>query len=305
MLPRIVLTPGDPTGIGPEIAAKACTQSLLERADITILGDAPAIRGAFHRWATIDYLPTLIDTSAGTSEFDVAPEATAIRMAVEGCLSRKFDALVTGPINKTRLMKKGFPYPGHTQYLAALTNSSQPVMSFVSQNLRVSLVTDHVPLQTVSHHLSVENILQTIVTAHETLRERYQIPEPQIAVCGLNPHAGESGRLGSEEISIIGPAIKKATERGICASGPHAADSIFSAALNGKYDLVVALYHDQGLIPIKLLGLGSSVHVTFGLPIVRTSVDHGTAYDIAGEGIANAAGMIGAIDEAIRQVSQP
>lgn len=224
---------------------------------------------------------------------------SAIRVAVEGCLEGIFDAVVTGPIAKDRLLERGFPYPGHTEYLGYLCGVPHPVMAFVSPQLRVALVSTHIPLRSVPDYCTRERILHTIQVCHHTLVHLYGLTSPRIAVCGLNPHAGERGHLGQEELSTVEPAVLAAREQGIEVSGPSPADSLFAQVMNGSADLVVALYHDQGLIPVKILGLGHAVHLTFGLPILRTSVDHGVARDIVGRGIANPIGLKMALQEAI------
>ena len=315
MIHRIALTPGDPEGIGPEIAAKVCSNpAILARAEIILLGDRHAIRSAFETHGDSRFLVDLstigeslrpgtcglFDPYDEEDNVDPAPEIAAIRSAVAGCQNGMFKAMVTGPIDKAKLMALGFPYPGHTNFLSALTGAPRPVMTFISQGLRVSLVTDHVPLKDVPTVVTREAILQTIQIAQADLIRWYGMENPRIAVCGLNPHAGELGRLGSEDQDVVAPAIYDAQALGILASGPHPSDTVFAKARAGDFDLVIALYHDQGLIPIKLLGLGAAVHLTFGLPILRTSVDHGTAKDIAHQGIANPEGLRAALVEAIR-----
>lgn len=320
MTHRIALTPGDPDGIGPEITAKVCSNpAILSQAEIILLGDRASIQAAFNAFGdpqvledlgSVDASPKpgkcgLYDPFSKEDTQDPAPEVAAIRAAAFGCLDGRFKAMVTGPIDKSKLMDLGFPYPGHTHFLSALTKAPRPVMTFVSQGLRVSLVTDHVPLKDVPTVVTQEAILETIQIAQGDLKRWYGMDAPRIAVCGLNPHAGEQGRLGSEDDAVVAPAVKAAKALGILASGPHPADTIFAKARGGEYDLVIALYHDQGLIPIKLLGLGSAVHLTFGLPILRTSVDHGTAKDIANLGIANPDGLQAALLEAIKLVALP
>lgn len=316
MRPRLVVTPGDPTGIGPEITARVCSDpALLNRAAISVYGDQSSILQAFQLWGNAALLDvsqrpsppspgrcTLYDPHLNEPR-EVAPEVTALRAATAACLSGEAAALVTGPISKERLMGLGFPHPGHTRYLAELTGAPEPVMAFVSHTLRVGLVTDHVRFTEVPANLSVERIRRTTRICRDTLRDRYGIADPRLALCGLNPHAGEGGRLGTEEREVLTEAIEALRAEGINLSGPWPADSVFVHALEGRFDLVIALYHDQGLIPIKLLGRGASVHLTFGLPILRTSVDHGTAHDIAGRGVADPAGLKAAVDEALRLLS--
>lgn len=317
-LPRLVITPGAPNGIGPEVTAKALHDAALRsQAHITVVGDEKSIKAAFEQWGPADILQVykpgnpiqedsilLYDVHKWEPEQkDVAPEASAIAHGARGCLAKRYDAIVTGPISKKRLADFGFPHPGHTQFLGEITGVKDPVMSFVAPNLRVSLVSNHIPLNAVSQAITEESLLYTISVCDRELKRLYGIERPRLAICGLNPHAGEGGLLGIEELDTLIPAIKRAQNLGYDISGPIPSDSVFGQAIDGKYDLVIALYHDQGLIPIKLLGRGASVHLTFGLPIIRTSVDHGTAEDIAGQGIANAEGMVSAIKEAIHIVN--
>jgi 4-hydroxythreonine-4-phosphate dehydrogenase len=210
------------------------------------------------------------------------------------------DALVTAPISKEAWALAGHgEFPGHTEFLAARCGTKRVRMMFVTPSLNVMLVTSHVPLARVPALLTIERVLDTIELGHEACRTLGPA-NPRIAVCGVNPHAGESGLLGDEEARSIAPAIRAARERGIDATGPFPGDTLFRAALQGRYDLVVAMYHDQGIIPVKLLAFDRAVNLTAGLPIVRTSPDHGTAYDIAGKNLANPGSMHAAIDLAVR-----
>lgn len=314
---RLALTVGDPTGIGPEIAARLLSEAgPWNQHRICLLGDGPSLVEAFHRWGDPSHLVPLTHWSESTPPGkpgwydaftrperhpeEVAPEVSAIRVAVEGCLNHTFDGLVTGPIAKDRLLERGFPYPGHTEYLGYLCDVKHPVMAFVSPRLRVALVSTHIPLSQVPTFCTQERILHTIQTCHRSLVETYGITSPHIVVCGLNPHAGERGHLGEEEVSTVEPAVRAARLQHINVTGPFPADSLFAQVVAGSADMVVALYHDQGLIPVKLLGFGQAVHLTLGLPILRTSVDHGVARDIAGQGRANLSGLRAALLEGIQ-----
>ncbi|MFH1347855.1 MAG: 4-hydroxythreonine-4-phosphate dehydrogenase PdxA [Candidatus Margulisiibacteriota bacterium] len=317
--PVIGITMGDPAGIGPEICAKALTSSEIQViANCVVIGDRKAIRqglkvakianieinpikkmseAKFLR-GTIDVLdlknvsPRLkigqVSKAAGKAAVDYIEKA--IRLALDG----KIDAIVTAPINKEAMHKAGYKFQGHTELLAARTKAKNYAMMFVSDTLWIMLVTTHVPLKDVSKHLDKKKILDTIKLAHETLF-KLRDKKPRIGVAGLNPHAGEAGIFGDEEIKIIKPAVDEAKKLGINVKGPISPDAIFYLANIGMFDIVVAMYHDQGLIPLKLLSFNKSVNVTIGLPIIRTSVDHGTGFDIAGKGWANPQSLLEAI----------
>nr|WP_283400789.1 4-hydroxythreonine-4-phosphate dehydrogenase PdxA [Desulfurobacterium pacificum] len=221
-------------------------------------------------------------TVPGKPDFDAAKaQIEYIKKAVEDAKKGKISAIVTLPINKETAAKGGFKFPGHTEFLAHLFGTKNFAMMLANEKLKVVLVTTHVALKDVPKLITEEKILTTLHLIHKTLKN------PKIAVAALNPHAGEGGLFGDEEIKIIAPAVEKAKSEGINAVGPISSDTVFVRAVKGEFDVVLCMYHDQGLIPIKLLGFGNSVNVTLGLPVIRTSVDHGTAYDIAGKGIAN------------------
>jgi 4-hydroxythreonine-4-phosphate dehydrogenase len=277
--PRIAITEGDPAGIGPEIARKAASDPrVLAACEPVLYGADPAAR--------FD-LGTL-SAAAGKAAYEAIVAATAD--AQEG----RVDALATAPINKEALRLAGYPWNGHTDLLAHLTGSKHVAMMFHSDELRVVLATVHVPLAEVPKQLTQVVMEQTIALAWRALPLFDKVP-PRLAVAGLNPHAGEHGLFGQEEQTVIEPAIACCRAKGIDVSGPFPGDTVFVRARKGEFDAVIACYHDQGLIPVKLLAFGRAVNVTLGLPIVRTSVDHGTAFDIAGKGIADAESMIGAV----------
>jgi 4-hydroxythreonine-4-phosphate dehydrogenase len=232
-------------------------------------------------------------------------EVAALRLAVQACLEGHAAALVTGPIHKVSLVERGFAYRGHTEFLGKLCGVSDPVMAFVGQHHRASLVTTHVPLAQVAPAITREKVLHVIRASHAFCVEQLGLSHPRIAVCGLNPHAGEGGVLGSEELEHIGPACSQALELGIRVEGPVSAEAAFRWNAAGRADWVVGMYHDQVLAPLKLVEFGSLVNVTLGLPICRTSVDHGTARDIAGQGTANADSMVAAISLALQLVQSP
>ncbi len=314
-LPRIGLTMGDPAGIGPEIIAKALSDpSLFEVARPLVLGDAtavgmalkahsgPAMRevsiadDAGERPGLMDLLavsrldPGLLQPGAPTREGGVAMVA-AISRAVDLALRGDLDGVVTGPISKVLLQKAGYAFEGHTQLLAHLTGAEEVVMMLAGERLRVTLVTIHCPLRRVPGLMTEEAVYRTLEITARGLRCDFGIASPRLAVAALNPHAGEEGLFGDEERTVIAPAIQRALASGIDAAGPVPADTVFFKAASGQFDAVVCMYHDQGLIPLKLLHFSDGVNVTLGLPIVRTSVDHGTAYDIAGRGTADPASL--------------
>lgn len=283
--PRVVITMGDPSGIGPEVTIKALASSKVKGlADFFVLG------GGSKR------LPHGKQT-AEAGRLAIKNIDDALNLLKSG----KGDCLVTGPVNKASVRLAGFKdFQGHTEYLAAKTGSKDFAMMFVGKSLKVTLVTRHVSLKAVPSALSTERIYKTIILTHKSLKELFGIKNPKIGVCGLNPHAGESGAFGNEEANIILPAIQKASckIKGIC--GPLPPDVIFYDAVSGKFDAVVSLYHDQGLIPFKLLHFKDGVNMTLGLPFIRTSPDHGTAFDIAGKNVADPTSMIEAIRLAVR-----
>ena len=278
MKPRIAITEGDPAGIGPEIARRAA-------ADVRVLAvSEPVLYGADdgERFA-----PGVLSAEAGCAAYDAIVRATADAQRGE------VQAIATAPINKEAWRLAGLPWNGHTDLLAHLTGAAHVAMMFYSDELRVVLATVHVPLADVPTLLTQSLMERTIaLTACEL--PKFDKVVPRIAVAGLNPHAGEHGLFGREEETAIAPAIARCRERGIDVSGPFPADTLFVRARRGEFDVVIACYHDQGLIPVKLVAFGRAVNVTLGLPIVRTSVDHGTAFDIAGRGVADAESMVAA-----------
>jgi 4-hydroxythreonine-4-phosphate dehydrogenase len=298
-----VITPGDPRGIGPEVAVRALAEREArgDRVDAVVIGDLAALRREADRiGATVTAVGGVQRVASGIAAFDPGDrpepvEVASIRAAVEACRSGAARGLVTGPIHKARLAARGFPYAGHTDFLGALCGVERPVMAFVGGRLRVALVTVHLPLRRVADAVTVEGVLHTIRESDRALRDQLGVKVRRIGVCGLNPHAGDDGLLGDEEIRVIGPAVEAARAEGIDAIGPISAETAFRRAADGQLDLVVAMYHDQGLAPLKLVDFGQSVNWTLGLPIVRTSVDHGTADDIVGKGIADVRSMHAAI----------
>jgi 4-hydroxythreonine-4-phosphate dehydrogenase len=281
-LPTLALTVGDPSGIGPEIVVKALRDPRV--VDVC----RPVIYGP-HTDAELAVFP------AGRVNADSAQAACeAITAATQDALAGKVDAIVTAPINKSALAAAGLPWRGHTDMLAHLCSASQVAMMFWSERLRVVLATVHIPLAEVPKALTRGRIMDVIRLTAASL-PRFGFPSPRLAVTGLNPHAGEGGLLGTEEIDVIAPAIAATRSEGLLVAGPFPADTLFVRAARGEFDAVIAAYHDQGLIPVKLIAFGRSVNVTLGLPIIRTSVDHGTAFDIARRGVADEGSLVEAI----------
>jgi 4-hydroxythreonine-4-phosphate dehydrogenase len=288
----IGITMGDPLGIGPESVLKALPQ-FRDQAAFRVFGDAGLLKGL----AKDELVPVTADAANQEAREVWAGRASVAYLdaAMAAYQSGEIHALVTAPISKSHVHRAGFPFPGHTEYLAKQTGTQKYVMMMAGPRLRVSLVTIHEPIAKVSADLSVEKIVACIEVTYRSLRERFRISAPRVAVCGLNPHAGENGLLGTEEQTIIGPAVAEAERRGWACSGPRVPDAVFHEAWEGQWDAVVCMYHDQGLIPFKMVHFKDGVNVTLGLPLVRTSPDHGTAFDIAGKGIADPSSMIAAI----------
>jgi len=327
-LPVIGITMGDPAGIGPEIIIKALSskgifdicgpvvfgdQAILERelkndrTSFEVLSSG-SIKNAVFSSGTIPIIPVSLlnpdqtifgkpDKKTGTAM------AEYIKKAVQCTMAGEIDAIVTAPISKKLLQDSGNNFPGHTEMLAHLTNTKEVVMMLAGSTLRVVLVTIHCALNEVASSLNPDRILRTITITNQNLKNYFRIKKPRIAVASLNPHAGEYGLFGSEEKEIIIPAINRAKDMDIDASGPYPSDTLFHSASKGKFDAVVCMYHDQGLIPLKLLHFEDGVNITLGLPIIRTSVDHGTAYDIAGKGIADPSSLISAVKTAVEMSS--
>jgi 4-hydroxythreonine-4-phosphate dehydrogenase len=323
----LLVTMGDAAGIGPEVIARAWQRG--ELADAVVVGDPAVLRRAGSAMtALIDRpadlprvphgcLPVLrppglpdglaalalgaVDGRNGAAAVRCIEHAVLLMLAGEGA------AIVTAPIHKEALAAAGVPYPGHTELLQALAAASAPPtvrMMLANDELKVVLVTIHVALRRAIEQVTFESVLQTLRIAHRAAAA-WQAGRPRIAVAGLNPHAGEGGLFGDEELRIIGPAVQAAVAEGIDASGPYAPDTVFMRARRGEFDLVVAMTHDHGLIPVKYLGLEQGVNVTLGLPFVRTSPDHGTAFDIVGRGLADPASLIAALRMARRLAGAP
>jgi 4-hydroxythreonine-4-phosphate dehydrogenase len=288
-LPRIGLTIGDPSGIGPEIADKASNDPRVRAVCEPILyGPSVSERRMYQLGVGI--------AEGGRASYE------AVKAATLDALEGRLDAITTGPINKAVWAAAGLSWRGHTELLASLTGAPDVAMMFYAKRLRVVLVTVHVPISEVPILLTRERVQRTIeLTAMEL--PRFGVATPRLALAGLNPHAGEDGLMGQEDVTVLASAVAACRSRGIDVSGPLPGDTVFVRALNGEFDVVVACYHDQGLIPIKMVAFGQAVNVTLGLPIIRTSVDHGTAYDIAGTNTADPSSMVQAVCLAAQLVS--
>jgi 4-hydroxythreonine-4-phosphate dehydrogenase len=324
-IPRIVLTSGEPAGVGPELclalAARDWPCELVCLADAALLaararllglavilrpysGASGGSRPARTRHEPHTLLVAHAPLKAPSVPGQLAPANAAyvlglLDRAIDGALSREFDAVVTAPVHKGVIIESGVAFTGHTEYFAARTHAAHPVMLLTAGELRVALATTHLPLAAVSAALSVASLTDTAAVLARALQQQFGIKAPRIAVCGLNPHAGEGGHLGDEELKVIGPAVEAMRRAGIDATGPLPADTAFVPQVLARFDAVLAMYHDQGLPVVKHAAFDRAVNVTLGLPVVRTSVDHGTALDLAGSGRADSGSLAAALELAI------
>lgn len=293
----IAITMGEPAGIGAELVAQLAAAG--ELGGCVLVGD----KGLIHqhmpeaRDLSIHHVPLSEPSELGRLNPNNASYVLAtIKAAVEGCVSGQYQAMVTCPIHKGVINEAGISFSGHTEYLAALTDTKKVVMMLLNEVMRVALVTTHIPLKDVSDHVTDVLIKEVTRILHDDVRLKFGIEKPRIGVCGLNPHAGEDGHLGREELDTIIPALNDLRNTGMDIDGPIPADTLFTPNKVKNYDAILAMYHDQGLAPLKYAGFGESVNITLGLPIIRTSVDHGTALDIAGEGKADAGSLRAALE---------
>jgi 4-hydroxythreonine-4-phosphate dehydrogenase len=316
-LPRIGITMGDPAGIGPEVVLKAVAEEEVRRACIpVIIGDAQLLAHTArtldlqsgydivradepfpeHSEPVIYHLGNIHGFIEPGIESGAAGKAAGgyIEAAVELCAAGSIDAVATAPINKRALFLGGYSFPGHTEFFAHLTGAEEYAMAFVAGNLRIVLISTHVPLEEAIRLVERDRVLEIINLTNREL-QRWGIERPRLAVAALNPHGAEGGLFGVEEASEIMPAIDAGRRDDINVQGPFSADTVFLRASRGEFDAVVACYHDQAMIPVKCLSFGEAVNVTLGLPFIRTSVDHGTAFDIAGKGLAEHSSMVAAI----------
>jgi 4-hydroxythreonine-4-phosphate dehydrogenase len=308
-LPRIAITSGEPAGIGPDICVMLAQHRI--NADITVIGDADMLT-ARARQLNIDFsqknilhIPTNAPVVTGKLDPANSPYVLAtLTAAITGCKNGQFDAIVTAPVHKGVINDAGIAFTGHTEFFAEQTHTEKVVMMLVGGDIRVALATIHLALKEVSSAITRDSLESTIRILHQDLVTKFGLPKPQILVCGLNPHAGEDGYLGREEIETINPVLLKLRAEGMTLIGALPADTLFTQHNLEKADAVLAMYHDQGLPVLKYASFGGGVNITLGLPIIRTSVDHGTALDLAGSGNINIGSMQAAVDLAIELVYQ-
>jgi 4-hydroxythreonine-4-phosphate dehydrogenase len=300
--PTIAVTTGEPAGVGPELATALLDGDELG-ARIVLIGDRTLLEQRCDRpipAANLLHLPLAAPSTAG--RLDPANARYVLELldaALDGCAAGRFDAMVTAPVHKGVINDAGVPFTGHTEYLAQRIGSRLPVMMLVGGGLRVALATTHLPLAEVSRAVTAERLADVLAIVDADLRTKFGIAAPRILVCGLNPHAGEGGHLGREELDVIEPTLRRLQARGLRLTGPVPADTAFLPERLADHDAVLAMYHDQGLPVLKRAAFGAGVNVTLGLPIVRTSVDHGTALDLAGTGRADAGSLRAAMQLAI------
>lgn len=317
---RIVLTPGEPAGIGPDLVVQLAQQGLLT--DVVVVADPELLQSrAKSLGATLNII--LYDP---TDEFSLSPHSNTVTvlpvhlatpacagklnsdnatyvlktltLAAEGCLNGEFAALVTGPVHKGVINEAGIKFSGHTEFFANLAHTADVVMMLVADTLRVALATTHLPLRAVADAITAKQLRTTLQILHAALQQSFGISNPRILVCGLNPHAGEGGYLGREEIEVIIPVLEQLRASGMQLMGPLPADTLFIPERLAQADAVLAMYHDQGLPVLKHVGFHHSVNITLGLPFIRTSVDHGTALELAGSGQADSSSLRAAIEQA-------
>ncbi|WP_066015406.1 4-hydroxythreonine-4-phosphate dehydrogenase PdxA [Endozoicomonas atrinae] len=328
-IPRLVITAGEPAGIGPDLCLMLATQNhefskplqLVIAADPELLTQRakeldlsvdlqvfnPDIREP-SRKNTLVVAPVSMATTATAGSVNPANGQyvlNTLKFALHGCMNSLFDGMVTGPVHKEVINNAGIPFSGHTEFLAEQTHTEKVVMMLATEGLRVALATTHLPLSQVSSAITHHSLTQVIQILHRELEGKFSISKPHILVCGLNPHAGEGGHLGMEEIETIIPVLQNCRAQGMHLTGPLPADTLFNPKLLQQADAVLAMYHDQGLPVLKYKGFGQAVNITLGLPIVRTSVDHGTALDLAGTGNIDSGSLYTAIETALDMISFP
>ena len=321
-LAHIALTAGEPAGIGPDLVIKIAAQNLA--CNITVLVDPDLLDQRAQQLGSKLRSQELADGKLVFGSFSLAQNQklakaatpgrleannaqyvfSSIKNAAKGCLGGVYDAMVTAPVHKGIINDAGIVFSGHTELIAEVCGVETPVMMLANQNMRVALMTTHLPLQAVPEAIDADLIHKIITIVHADLQSKFGLKAPRILVCGLNPHAGEDGHLGREEIEMIQPSLVILKKQGINVLGPVPADTAFTPHMLAQADVVIAMYHDQGLPVIKAQGFGQIVNITLGLPIIRTSVDHGTALDLAATGKANEASLLAAIDQAILMVNK-
>ncbi len=317
--PLIIISSGEPAGVGPDLAVQIAQRDI--DAELVVVGDPDLLKHraarlglplslnefdaptfARHRAGHLRLIPVTVNTPPIAGRLDPANAEyvlTLLRTACASCLEHPNAAVVTAPVHKAVINHAGFAFSGHTEFFASLCNQATPVMLLANDVLKVALVTTHLPVGEISAAITEARLTRVLKVVDHDLRTRFSIRRPRIMVCGLNPHAGENGYLGREEIEIIIPTLKKLKEQSLDVTGPHPADTAFIPEMIRRFDVFVAMYHDQGLPVVKALGFGETVNVTLGLPIIRTSVDHGTALPLAATGQASADSLMQAIRYAI------
>lgn len=320
---RIALTPGEPAGIGPDLAVQLAQRDwsveLVVCADAALLTDrarllglplqlreyTPSLAALPQQAGTLTVLPVSLRAPVNPGELDAlnGPYVVdTLARASDGCLNHEFAALVTGPVHKGVINDAGIPFTGHTEFFEERSHAPKVVMMLATEAMRVALATTHLPLRAVADAITPGLLREVITILHGDLQRKFGIHQPHILVCGLNPHAGESGHMGTEEIDTIIPVLDEMRARGMNLSGPLPADTLFQAKYLDNADAVLAMYHDQGLPVLKYQGFGRGVNITLGLPFIRTSVDHGTALDLAGQGRADVGSFITALNLAIKMI---
>ena len=319
---RIIISSGEPAGVGPDLVVQIAQRAI--DAEIIVVGDPDLLKHraeqlglplslnefdetktTCHRAGRLVLIPVTVATPPIVGRPDPKNAKyvlTLLKTACTFCLDQPKTAIVTAPVQKSVINKAGFAFSGHTEFFASFFNQTTPVMLLANDVLKVALVTTHLPLSEISGVVTKSHLTQVLKIVHRDLGKRFAIHKPRILVCGLNPHAGEDGYLGQEEITIINPTLKLLKEQGLDITGPHPADTAFTPDMLERFDVFVAMYHDQGLPVVKALGFRETVNITLGLPIIRTSVDHGTALTLAGTGKASAASLMQAIHYAITMI---
>jgi 4-hydroxythreonine-4-phosphate dehydrogenase len=302
----LIITPGEPAGVGPDIVLQLA--NAYPDLPITVMADQSLLAARAQELhiemparLQVHHIPLAVPCQAGILNPDNAGYVLeCLTQAAHACVRGQFHALVTGPVHKAVINQAGFPFSGHTEFLAALTHSALPVMLLTAKSLRIALLTTHIPLSAVPASVTVDRLEATIHIIHQDLQRRFGLSQPRIAVCGLNPHAGENGYLGREELDIMIPTLARLRAAGHTILGPLPADTAFTPAALAQCDVVLAMYHDQGLPVIKAQYFDCAVNVTLGLPIIRTSVDHGAALPLAATGKADFSSLLSAIQLAER-----
>lgn len=308
---KIAYTVGEPAGIGPELILQLANTDAFN--DVVVIGDARLLDHRAKKLGLeipkqldlVDIPIQKIDCCGHAHSENVEGVIDMLNTAIDGCMNDQFSAMVTGPLHKGVINDAGRLFSGHTEYLATRTGAAKPVMMLATSSLRVALITTHLPLKDVSEAITQELVIEICQIIHHDMRKKYGISQPRLLVCGLNPHAGEGGHLGMEEIDVIIPALEILKSQDIDVVGPLPADTLFTPKYLENADVAIAMYHDQGLPVLKSQGFGNAANITLGLPIIRTSVDHGTAFDLAGTGQADTGSLLTALTVAREMAALP